>query len=853
MEPGESTDAPSGDGVVVPLRRVDHALDPLRRVLRFALEQPHAVRYLGSTAHRHVRLAVDHGLPIEIADDLLAVTADPTRLDDDAPEVRLDAIQALNAALLRVDATLGLPLPWRRGPPGRPRVVVDDVAPTPAPAPAPATSPRRDSGKEPVRAAAPEPKPTPPAPSPVATQAVLRVVDDAGLAERFAEVGIETVADLLLTPPIRHVSLGHVQGAGRALAPGPCAVGGRVQGVATVVGPTGPARTLIVVKGSASMTVEIPAAPTDGGRALPAWMWPLVAVGEKVVFVGTVVGEGDEQRLVDAELWADDGQHGVHVPEYGLEGLSEPVVRRAVFRALLEPAAIRELYPSESSAEPRTASPPALDVLKGAHLFGREAARARLALEEAFLVHLAVGWSRFLPGQERGFTHAVVHGTAARVCRGLGVSLDDAAAIAFEDVKRDLVAPTPMMRVLAGDVGAGRSLLAVLAGVMVCESRSQVLVLAPDPLMATSRYLFAEPLLREAGLVARLSIGEPSRAQKDALRRGEVNVLFGLPDILTDTSFFRRLGLVVLDEHGSGKQASAVAAALAQRGGQRPDLLVVPTVPPSVASLLQCYGAFDVTWLSRRTPWPAVRVVRPELRLEAYRDARARIAAKQQVIVVFPTVRGADAFDVAEAKKLVDALGADVLGGARVGLFHGSLPREDALSVIDDFGHHRVDALVCTTVVEDGPSVGRLGLVIVEQADRMPIDRMRRLAGFGVRASGAVTFVLGEGAGDDALAQVERAVDRAAVPQPDDEATSDDAPTLRWLDPAKDLSTLLSGRSAAFRTLAADPGLRRPEHAELARVVRGRWGTVSEAPCPLPDAPDAVRVKTGKKRRRRRR
>ncbi|MEQ1507329.1 MAG: helicase-related protein, partial [Myxococcota bacterium] len=455
---------------------------------------------------------------------------------------------------------------------------------------------------------------------------------------------------------------------------------------------------------------------------------------------------------------------------------------------------------------------------------------------------------------------------------------DDAQAH-LEDIKRDLRRASPMRRVLTGEVGAGKGKLALLAAAMVADAKSQVLVLGSDPVEAETRFMHTEPLLREGGLVARLVQTPPTRPQLDAIKRGEVHVVFGTLDLLEQPVEYRRLGLVIAIERESFGRVGVLHAALP---APRPDLLVSTAIPVGPRVLLTAYADHHVSVVVDPERRPArIELCRADERPAAYQQVRDAVASGDQALIVFPMVDGADAIDLPDALRLVRVLEAEAFAGLRVGLLHGGIPRDDRLRVHEDFVHRRIDVLVCTTRIEDGPTVPGAVVVVIEQADRVDQWRLHRIIGFMSRSRrvqepgeertpARAILIVGELAEPDAAARIHRVVgapngfqltealvqlrgvDRAVA------AGAAPLPQFDWFELDNDLPLLLRAREEAHRVLRADPQLRRGSHADLGRELRARWdrlfvgGADRGWVCPIrDDAP--VEPKRRRRRRRRRR
>jgi ATP-dependent DNA helicase RecG len=672
------------------------------------------------------------------------------------------------------------------------------------------------------------------------------------LAEPLAAAGLVTARDLAARPVVSREVLEPVVHAGQSLAVGRVALSGRLHGGWSVLRPDGTRERWARLVGTGDVALRW--AP---GAAVPQADKDVRAV---------VAGTSDGRTLVDAELVsADNGV--VRLSSWGVDGVDDRRIR-AVWRRIED--ALRHVRDPIAPEVTKALGLPSLGAALGAVHSGEPAARRRLAFDEALLAQLGAALHRFGPGHDRGLSHHVLNGFAGRAASGLELTLDDAQQSCFEDIKRDLRRPVPMRRVVTGEVGAGKGRIALLAAATVAEGRSQVLVVAPDLVQAEQRLLHSEPLLKEGGFVARLVPSPPTRANRDAIKRGEIHVVYGTADLLDAGLEFRRLGLVVAIERDPWGRASVRHA---EMPAPRPDLLVTPIVPVGARVLLTAYADHQVSVVVDAKRRPAtITLCRADERDTAYGKIRTAVERGEQGHVVFAMVDSTDAVEIPEAVRLVRALEGDALAGLRVGLLHGSMPREERARVVEDFQHLRTQVLVCTTRFEDGPPLPGASVVVIEQADRVDQFRLHRLIGFLSRATtkAEAILVVGEMAEPDAAARIERILaapngfhlTEALVTLRGVEAVvaqgSVALPKLQWLDLDTDRDLVLAAREEAHRLARIDPGLRRGPHTTLARELRASWnrlwpdGAERGWTCPITEDPASAPDRRRRRRRRKR-
>ncbi|MEZ4323162.1 MAG: hypothetical protein R3F61_37195 [Myxococcota bacterium] len=873
--PADEDIVESAEDPGLPLRELDRGIAPIRRVVSFAVDRPGNVSYFESNIRRWLDPLLALELPEPLREQLVTLAGQLAGFDALDAAGRLARLHRIRQLVIRLDALLGLPLPEkeRRSPrkhggrnssqDGSARTRGADDADGADDATQRSRSRRSRKSKRGRDRSDGASDPTDPAGSEDSgdallsddLDAMLEVAEDSepreprgrrfwngnpyvaiddleiedDLANALKDAGIEIVRDLLLRPPVSVESYRPIHGAGRALPEGRIAVGGRLKSTWTVCRPDGSRSIHARLHGAGPLTL----AWEDERTA--RWWLESVAIDDRMVVVGTWNGE----NLEDPEVVFDSGK-SVRLPRFGLEGVPDARVQALLFRLM---PMVRHLRDPVSGAV-RGSQVALHEAVESLHGRGDpEVGRTRMAFDEALVVGIAAGWDRFGANKVRGIQHAIVHSKLDRLLSAADVRLDDEQQLAFDEIKRDLRRSRPMRRVLMGGPGGGKGLVALLTAVLVAESKCQVLWVSSDAQLAETRFAACEPLLREAGVVARIVTGAPNGALRDALKRGEVHILFGTPELVGADLEFRRLGLVVSSEaKGFGEVSAAVDALKAPR----PDLLVVPVVPPTVTALLTGWADHEITIVVGPEP-PDVVVKSSANRVSAYAPARHTLMGGGQVAVLFPQIGGKDALEPGEAHRVVSALGAEALSGARIALVHSAMPRDERQRVVSDFSHRRADALVATLPLEDGPPVPGLQIAVVEQAHRMEPARLRRIAGMGVKQ---VVLVVDEGTSEERSTELHTVVrDHRSLPAGE---PSEAAPRFRFLDPARDASILLQGRNLALDLMAADPGLRNGQNADLVRAALVAWPQLfGDRPCPLPEPTDSG--SGGKRRRRRRR
>jgi len=465
--------------------------------------------------------------------------------------------------------------------------------------------------------------------------------------------------------------------------------------------------------------------------------------GQSVSLYGRVERLGRGLQFVSPEIeLLDPDDESVHtgrlVPVYPTtEGLAQRTLR-VIFHGALEACAeaVPDVLSSAVRAQHRL--PGMREALWGAHFpqhgAEAEAARRRLAFQELLILRLAVlQQRRALETTPRGATYGRPTGLLARFIASLPYSLTAAQRRVIEEITRDMRLPTPMNRLLQGDVGSGKTVVAAAALVACADGGYQAALMAPTEILAEQHALTLRQLLAPAGFEVHLLTGggaAPMRAATlEAVRRGAGSVVVGTHALLEDRVVFERLGLVVVDEqhrfgvmHRARLRGKAVA----------PDVLVMTATPIPRTLTLTLYGDLDVSVLDEMPPGrrPVITHVRPSsARDKVYAYVRKQVDDGRQAFVVCPLIEESESLQVRSAQDLARELAAGPLAGLCVEVLHGRLPSAEKAQRMAAFRAGQIDVLVATTVIEVGIDVPNATIMIVEDADRYGLAQLHQLRG----------------------------------------------------------------------------------------------------------------------------
>jgi len=668
------------------------------------------------------------------------------------------------------------------------------------------------------------------------------------MVEPLANLGIRTLADAIFHLPARYEDRRELRPVARVV-PGVNTLAGRVAS-ARVQERRGRAKgyfECLIVDGSGACLVRwynqiyLSRQLPDGVAAV---------VHGRVDWVG-----GRRPRLMmvnpefEAGATADGGAHaGRIVPIYPLtRGLPQRTLRQLLFDLAGQfagqavehlPVAVREQHglPTRAAALLYLHRPPDdadLDALNAA----RSVAHHRLIFEELYFLQLALLWQRRLRRQGRRppFRRPAVLGK--RLLARLPFTLTAAQRRVVQEIDADLASGAPMGRLLQGDVGSGKTIVAVLACLRAVEHGEQAAFLAPTELLARQHLDSIRRLVEPLDVrVAWLAGGLPAPQRRAVLAEvaaGDARIVVGTHALFSAEVAFRDLGLAVVDEQhrfGVHQRLRMVEKGVA------PHLLAMTATPIPRTLALTLYGDLDLSLLDELPPGrkPVETVVRREpARTKLYAGVRRQIEAGHQVYFVYPTVEQETDESARSATRMAEELEARPFRGFRVGLVHGRLAGEERERVMAAFAAGEIQVLVATTVVEVGVDVANATVMIVEHAERFGLAQLHQLRGRVGRgnAPGYCVFMVGEGEqGKEArerLAILEAESDGFKLAEADFAHRGPGEITgtrqwgdmgLRFADPIRDRAHfLLARQTAAHRLEGGITG------DEIARALR-LWG-----------------------------
>ena len=650
-------------------------------------------------------------------------------------------------------------------------------------------------------------------------------------AERFEKLGILTLSDLLCHYPRRYLDFSKPYSIAEAPADTECVVkaevfakpGGRIL--------PGGRRMERITAGDDVSSLEI----TWFNNPYAAQKLEL---GQEYYFQGIVTGGMLRRQMVNPQVRTDaqvkSSPFEAVYPQ--TEGLTSSAIAKCVRQLLPHAELLPDPLPSEMLKKYRLLSK--ADAVRAIHCPATEeeafAARRRLIYEELLVLQLGIGRMKNHGAASTGAP--MKKADASPFWESLSFSPTGAQRRAVEEILTDMSGETSMNRLLQGDVGSGKTLVAAAAIWACIRAGYQAALLAPTEILASQHAENLNRLLSPFGMRAALLTGGMKAAARrttlSAIRDDEADLIVGTHAILSEGVEFARLGLAVVDEqHRFGVRQRGLLAEKAAN----PHLLVMSATPiPRTLGLLM-YGDLDISILDELPPGRKpvkTRCITGKKRADLYGFLDREIDSGRQVYIVCPAIEDAGGSGLNAVKSYYEDIAKAYLPDRRVGLMHGKLKPKEKAEVMDDFKSGRLDALVSTTVIEVGVDVPNATVMVIENAERYGLSALHQLRGrVGRGAAESWCFLVSDNASESVQKRLKflcSTSDGFAVAQYDLEtrgpgdffgSRQHGLPTLQIADLMNDTRTLHAAQSEAVALLAEDPLLERPEHALLARQV----------------------------------
>ena len=567
-------------------------------------------------------------------------------------------------------------------------------------------------------------------------------------AQMLRAKGLETVSDLLYYAPFRYEDRRNVKAISE-LAPGEkAAVLARVSG-AKIAGFRRRSLGLFEVLLQDGSGANLTARWFHGERYVDA-----LVSGTRVALFGKVEldrARGDRLMLQpEIEILSDDDEEdetlhsGRVVAVYEAAGkVSTRVFRKLIDRLLKDAPAVDDPLPA--SVRQRMKLPDLETAIREVHAPARDAnltllnafrtpAQTRLIFDEFFWLECGLTLKKTKARSATGISFAVTERVREQIKNMLPFKPTSAQKRVMQEIADDMKRPHPMSRLLQGDVGSGKTIVAAQAAVIAIENGYQVAVLAPTEILANQHYVYFKRLLEKLGYPIVSLTGSASAREKQQSKKliseGLVRVAVGTHALLRQDVVFPKLGLAIVDEqHRFGVRQRLT---LMEKGAQ-PDVLVMTATPIPRTLALTIYGDLDVSTIDELPPGRKKIVTKhaPESQVEGvYSFLAQQIKAGRQAYVVYPIVEETEtSADVKAAETMYEHLSRTVFPGFKVGLLHGKMASDEKDAAMQRFKSGEINILVATTVIEVGVDVANASVMVIEQAERFGMAQIHQLRG----------------------------------------------------------------------------------------------------------------------------
>jgi ATP-dependent DNA helicase RecG len=560
--------------------------------------------------------------------------------------------------------------------------------------------------------------------------------------------GLETVEDLINYFPFRYEDRSNLKTISQ-LAPGE---------LATVIAEVRSAR----ITGLRRRTLGLFEAEfTDSSRATILGKWfhgaylaDKLTPGTRVALFGKIEFDNYRGELLlmhpETEILSsdeDEGEIALHtgriVPVYEAAGkVNARQLRVLTHRILQEVSAIEDHLPE--SIRTMLKFPARLEAIRAAHFPPpgtpirllnefRSPAQFRLIFEEFFWLECGLEIkrkkSRALPGIQFQLNDQV----REQIKKLLPFKPTGAQKRVLKEIAEDMARPSPMNRLLQGDVGSGKTIVGAEAAVIALENGYQVTILAPTEILAAQHYYSLKPLLARVGYVAALLTGSNTAREKaklkEMLRNGMIRVAIGTHALIEKDVEFENLGLVIIDEqHRFGVMQRFELV----RKGLTPDVLVMTATPIPRTLAMTVYGDLDISVIDELPPG-RIKIQTKHYTADqvelAYSAMRREIDAGHQAYVVYPVIEESETQAMKAAQQMFEHLSQEVFPDVAVGLLHGRLGSAEKEAAMEAFKSGRTKILVSTTVIEVGVDVPNATVMVIEQAERFGLSQLHQLRG----------------------------------------------------------------------------------------------------------------------------
>jgi ATP-dependent DNA helicase RecG len=465
----------------------------------------------------------------------------------------------------------------------------------------------------------------------------------------------------------------------------------------------------------------------------------------------------------------------------------------------------------------------------------------RIIFDEFFFLELGMALKKREVALETGISFKPDGLLVQKLLNLLSFKLTRAQERVLAEIKEDLEKPHPMNRLIQGDVGSGKTVVALLTCLYVVECGYQAAIMAPTEVLAEQHFLnlhrWVEPLGVKVALLTSSVKGSEREDLYQRIRNGDIQLMIGTHAVIQEAVEFNRLGLAIIDEQ---HKFGVVQRGLLKKKGDNPDVLVMTATPIPRTLAMTIYGDLDVSLIDEMPPgrMPVETKVYPEpARAKVYRIVEEEVKKGRQAFVVYPLVEESEKLDLKDATRMAEHLQREVFPEFRIGLLHGRMKSEEKEAIMMEVKEGRIQILVATTVIEVGIDIPNASVMVVEHAERFGLSQLHQLRGrIGRGRYPSKCILLAQYRSSEEakvrLRAMEKTTDGFKIAEEDLALRGpgeffgirqSGLQDFRVAHIIRDTPILIEARKEAFRLIQEDPELVRPTHAGLKDILIKRW------------------------------
>ena len=578
----------------------------------------------------------------------------------------------------------------------------------------------------------------------------------------------------------------------------------------------------------------------------------------RVILAGEILGFPFEREIVhpDFEVLNDSEDQLLHfkriVPVYSeTEGLSQKTIRRIMWKTVRDFAPYMQSPIPEGICKKRSL----MDFSEAIRLVHfpdnnqnidlyqqmRSEAHKRLIYEELFFLQLGMALRKKGRLLESGISFNIDHEILNKFFNMLPFSITAAQRRVINEIHGDMASILPMNRLLQGDVGSGKTVVATSAMVFACANGYQAAIMAPTEILAEQHFRNISNLTQSLGIKCELLTGNLKTAEKkealERIEKGQTQLMVGTHALIQEKVVFSKLGLVVIDEQ---HRFGVVQRATLRKKGQIPDVLIMTATPIPRTLAMTAYGDLDVSVIDELPPGkiaPRTKVYPESQRARVYEIIHREVVKGNQVFIVYPLVETSESLDLKDAVRMAEHLQKDVFPDLKIGLVHGRMKGKAKEQVMNEFVEMKINILVATTVIEVGIDIPAASLMVIEHAERFGLSQLHQLRGRVGRgeAPSYCILLVQKTASEDSrkrLRIMEQTNDGFRIAEEDLAirgpgeflgTRQSGLPDFRVANLARDGLILSEAKNDAFSVINDDPRLGNPGNVELKDVLMRRW------------------------------